>query len=30
LEMGDVKTGLLMWKFTEQLGFMKKHGVIGY
>ena len=22
LEMGDVKTGLLMWKFTEQLGFM--------
>ena len=30
LEMGDIKTGLLMWKFTEQLGFMKKHGVIGY
>ncbi|MBO4526490.1 MAG: hypothetical protein J5743_02605 [Victivallales bacterium] len=30
LEMGDIKTGLLMWKFTKQLGFMKKHGVIGY
>ena len=30
LEMGDVKTGLLMWKFTEQLGFMKKQGVFGY
>ena len=30
LEMGDIKTGLLMWKFTKQLGFMKKQGVIGY
>jgi uncharacterized protein (TIGR02722 family) len=30
LEMGDIKTGLLMWKFTKQLGFMKKKGVIGY
>ena len=30
LEMGDIKTGLLMWKFTKQLGFMKKHGVSGY
>ena len=30
LEMGDIKTGLLMWKFTKQLGFMKTHGVIGY
>ena len=30
LEMGDIKSGLLMWKFTKQLGFMKKHGVIGY
>jgi len=30
LEMGDIKTGLLMWKYTQQLGFTKKHGVIGY
>ena len=30
LEMGDIKTGLLMWKFTKQLGFTKKRNVLGY
>lgn len=30
LEMGDIKTGKLMWKFTKQLGFTKKRPVLGY
>lgn len=30
MEMADVKTGTLMWKFTKQLGFTKKKQLIGW
>ena len=30
LEMGDIKTGRLMWKFTKQLGFMQTRARVGY
>ncbi len=30
MEMADVKTGLLMWKYTKQLGFMKEKGTFGW
>ena len=30
VEMGDIMTGKLMWKFTKQLGFTKKRNVLGY
>lgn len=30
LEMADVKTGLLMWKFTKQLAFMKTRSAVGW
>lgn len=30
LEMADINTGLIMWKFTKQLGFMKKKGTFGW
>ncbi|MDD3155256.1 MAG: hypothetical protein PHS41_10340 [Victivallaceae bacterium] len=30
LEMADIKTGLIMWKFTKQLGFMKEKGTLGW
>ncbi len=30
MEMADVRTGLLMWKYTRQLGFMKNRGTFGW
>ena len=30
LEMADVQTGLVMWKFTKQLAFMKKKRSVGW
>ena len=30
LEMADVQTGLVMWKFTKQLAFMKKKSSVGW
>ena len=30
LEMADVETGLVMWKFTKQLAFMKKKSSVGW
>lgn len=30
MEMADVRTGLIMWKFTKQLGFMKERGTFGW
>lgn len=30
MEMADVKTGLLMWKFTKQLGFVKEKTTFGW
>lgn len=30
MEMADIKTGLIMWKFTKQLGFMKEKGTFGW
>lgn len=30
MEMADVKTGLVMWKYTKQLGFMKQRGTFGW
>ena len=30
MEMADIKTGLLMWKYTKQLGFMKERGTFGW
>lgn len=30
MEMADVKTGLVMWKYTKQLGFMKERGTFGW
>ena len=30
LEMADVQTGLVMWKFTKQLAFMKKRSSVGW
>ncbi|NLG15380.1 MAG: hypothetical protein GX561_14400 [Lentisphaerae bacterium] len=29
LEMADIRTGLIMWKYTRQLGFLKKKGILG-
>ena len=30
LEMADVQTGLVMWRFTKQLAFMKKKSSVGW
>ena len=30
MEMADIKTGLIMWKYTKQLGFMKEKGTFGW
>lgn len=30
MEMADIKTGLLMWKYTKQLGYMKEKGSFGW
>ena len=30
LEIADVQTGLVMWKFTKQLAFMKKKSSVGW
>ena len=30
MEMADIRTGLIMWKFTKQLGFMKEKGTFGW
>ena len=30
MEMADVKTGLIMWKFTKQLAFMKERSSVGW
>ena len=30
MEMADIHTGLIMWKFTKQLGFMKEKGTVGW
>ena len=30
LEMADVQTGLVMWKFTKQLAYMKKKSTVGW
>ena len=30
MDMVDVKTGLVMWKFTKQLGYIKDRGVFGW
>jgi len=30
LEMADVQTGLVMWRFTRQLAFMKKKSSVGW
>lgn len=30
MEMADVQTGLIMWKFTKQLAFMKERGTFGW
>ncbi len=30
MEMADIHTGLLMWKYTKQLGFVKDRGTFGW
>ena len=30
MEMADIKTGLIMWKFTKQLGFIKEKSIFGW
>lgn len=30
IEMADIKTGLVMWKFNRQLGFVKTRSAVGY
>lgn len=30
MDMGDIRTGLTMWKYTKQLGFVKKRGIVGW
>jgi len=30
MEMADIQTGLIIWKFTKQLGFMKEKGTLGW
>ena len=30
MDMADIKTGLVMWKFTRQLGFVKKTSTFGW
>lgn len=30
MEMADIKTGLIMWKFTKQLGFIKEKSTFGW
>ena len=30
MEMADIQTGLIMWKFSRQLGFMKERGTVGW
>lgn len=30
LEMVDIRTGLLMWKYTKQLGFLREKGTFGW
>ena len=30
MDMADIRTGLIMWKFTKQLGFMKEKGTLGW
>lgn len=30
IDMADVQTGLVMWKFNKQLGFYQKKPIIGY
>lgn len=29
IDMADINTGLVMWRYTRQLGFIKKHAGIG-
>ncbi len=30
MDMADIKTGLIVWKFKKQLGFMKEKGTFGW
>ena len=30
MDMADVNTGLILWKFTKQLGFLKERGTFGW
>lgn len=30
MDMIDVKTGLVMWRFSKQLGFIKEKGTFGW
>ena len=30
MDMEDINTGLVMWKFSKQLGFMKERGTVGW
>ena len=30
MDMADIRTGRIMWKFTKQLGFMKERGTFGW
>ena len=30
MDMADINTGLGMWKFSKQLGFMKERGTVGW
>ncbi len=30
MDMADIKTGLVMWRFTKQLGFIKEKGTFGW
>ena len=30
MDMADINTGLVMWKFSKQLGFMKERGTVGW
>ena len=30
MELADLRTGLVMWKFTKQLGFIKEQRIVGW
>lgn len=30
MDMADIKTGLVMWRYTKQLGFIKESGIFGW